>query len=965
MKKLVQVCANELPACQFLRKKIDDLGSCCSLLATLVHRPNILTLRRRKMSTGLYALFLALTHSLWLIPTSAAFVEFQNCLPENILHDKPLALQLLPQFVNVSFNSTSPDHRLNVTVWVNVTGSTAGTAPRLITPPTNDTNYWNSNNSRSGGKIEAIPLPDIVNKETTLYTKVNFLIYQPYGEYVSFCDHVTNGSCPLGPVWSTETVTSHVPENFPSFGFSHNLYSTYALASLAASFKVKYGDKEASEIGCISLSITPEIGSKLAGIIKFTPVAILVSTGLAILLAALWSPWGTSDPFRWTTNYGRDPDLLRLMTPGFGDCLQYIQFVTLTGGLSLSYPGFYQPIVSKFAWSTLVFNYSFFRNSPNSKSLLDGIYVTHGSYGLEKLSQLVGIAPIENMWNSMVISLLIIIVASLTIIQVGFFVQWSNRKLNEIHEEELRAKNLPFSVGNVVRILFNYFLLPIVSLSMFQLIVASQSPAHTVGLAVLLLFSLIGLTIWLLNLLLTTKPRSFLFDDFQTILLLGSIYNTYSDHAASFAVIPIVLIYLRGIAIGAIQASGLTQLVILAVCEVITILTIHGVRPFHSQTSMNAYHITFSAVRLATLFLMISFAPYLNVTEGYKGLIGYSILLMHSIVLTLGFWLNAIQTIAEVCARLAGAGNGRGQARSGFTEAFYMRQLPRRLPRIDKTLRQSHLSNVAILDSSERASYSGRLRSQSAGSAGNLLGRQSLISDSTNTEKYGGAYQPGFVTSSNNSSANREAYSFSTLPLASTSSAGTQAHASMTSYETCTLADPYYRPPRFRQPIFEIKSPGSKRRTSWTGEKWAGEEPSEDLFEPAGEISLKSGQSSPNIKSSQIDDYPTQLKADYTTREVDFYYRVRGTGHNVSTINRRSKTSEVETIRPASSVVSWFKWITSSKTKEKGKGFEVVRSSRIPPARVQNNPRGNGTKNSIIGEKLKFISLIILMAIYG
>ena len=30
----------------------------------------------------------------------------------------------------------------------------------------------------------------------------------------------------------------------------------------------------------------------------------------------MWSPWGSFDIFRWSSNYGRDEDLLRLMTLG-------------------------------------------------------------------------------------------------------------------------------------------------------------------------------------------------------------------------------------------------------------------------------------------------------------------------------------------------------------------------------------------------------------------------------------------------------------------------------------------------------------------------------------------------------------------------------------------------------------------------------------------------------------------------
>ncbi|POS87602.1 hypothetical protein EPUL_000934 [Erysiphe pulchra] len=924
MMRIIQATINELFSHLSFRRKAGQLDTSSSP-ATRVRRPYITSPSWHQMSFGANLSIVALILSSWTFPVSAVLVDFHNCLSERILHDKPLALQLVPQYVNVIFNTTSPDHRLNITVWVNVTGSTAGSAPRLILQPADNTTYWNSNNTKSGGKIEAIPFPDIINKQTTLYNSINFLNYKQFHEYVSFCDHMVNGACPLGPVWNRHTLPTNDPEIFPHFGFSYNPYSSYTLASLAALLKVNYGDKEASEIGCISVIITPGISSNLAGVIKFTPALILLSVGVSVLFAAIWSPWGSSDIFRWTTNYGRDPDLLRLITPGFGDCLQYIQFVVLTAGLKINYPGFYQPIVSKLAWSILTFNYSFFQNSTRTTSLIDGIYVTRGTYGLEKLSQLIGIAQTENLWNSMAISLLAIIAMSLMTIQVGFIMRWTNRKLNDIQEEDLRAKNMPFSIGNVIRIIFNYFLFPLVAISVFQLAVASKSPTHTVGLALLLLFFIVGLSIWLLNVIISTRRKSFLFDDFRTVLIFGSLYCTYSDHATSFAAIPIALTFVRGVAIGAIQVSGIAQLVLLAVCEIITILTIHGFRPYQSYTSMNAYHISFSAIRLVTLLLMISFAPSLDVIEGSKGWIGYAILLMHSIVLILGFLLNAIQRILEVSARLACISDEVDQARGTFADAFCMRQLSRR--QYDPTSRQSQLSNVAMLDSNHRNSYGGRIRSQSAGSAGILTGRQSLMTDRSNLDKPAN-YQPISRPNYRSLSISRDAYAFSNLPSISAPSGLGQGRAPSITLDTSTQADPYYRPPRHRQLASESLSTGVKSNLLWNGDKWTDEDFPDDPFDPVAEIPLKYERSSPHAESNEN---PTQSKADYTTREVDLYYRVRDSASHTSEPNRRVAAPQTNSSRPKTSPTSWLQWMTRNKTKEKGKGFEVIRNSRPPP----------------------------------
>ena len=682
-------------------------------------------------------------------------------------------------------------------------------------------------------------------------------------------------------------------------------------------------------------------------------MVILICVGVATAFAAIFSPWGTTDTFRWTTNYGRDADLLRLVTPGFGDCLQYIQFIALTGGLTLNYPGFYRPVVSNVAWSALMFNESFVSNGNGSQSLMDGIYVTHGTYGFDRLRQLVGMTEVDDIWAGMAVWLLVIIAVVLAFIQFGFLFRWAYRHIKNTQEEDLRAKNMPFSMGNVIRIVFSYFLLPIVALSMFQLVVAGKSPTYAVALAAVMLVLIVGFAIWLLYLIATTRPKSFLFDDLPTVLLYGSLYNTYSDNAAPFALVPVTLTFVRGIAIGGVQASGIAQLVILAICEVITILTLHAFRPFHSPTSMNAYHTFFAALRFATILLMISFAPSLGVTEGPKGWIGYAILLMHAIVLVFGFFLNALQTIIEVGARMAGAGGDEsGATRGGLVKVFGMRQLSRRLPRRDAGSRQSQLSSAAILAESEndRKSYmmdgSGRLRSQSAGSAGVLLNRQSTGLESNSADPFGAipAHQVGSGASSYTPTTPGEASTFSFLPSAAAPSGLGRNRGPILGLQTGETADPYYRPPRFRRPTLEAYSPGARSRGSWASGEWANKrwsQPDTGAPEAPEDGPSVSGRGTPVQAPGPLDGSPNEprrSKADYTTREVDFYYGVRGPALNANIPNRRIKTGPADPTGIPASAAGWFKNLFGGKTKEKGKGFEVVRSSRMPPGMARNIP---------------------------
>lgn len=152
-------------------------------------------------SSGSPVWMLMLLASIWIVPVSGVFIDFQNCLSDAYQKNTPLQLQFVPKFVNAVFNTTDPNHNLNVTVWGNVTGS--GPEHLVILPPANDTDYWNSNQTNLGGKILDLPDPDDTDpKLTTLFSKVNVLTYEPWSESVKFCNQLVNSSCPLGPVFS-------------------------------------------------------------------------------------------------------------------------------------------------------------------------------------------------------------------------------------------------------------------------------------------------------------------------------------------------------------------------------------------------------------------------------------------------------------------------------------------------------------------------------------------------------------------------------------------------------------------------------------------------------------------------------------------------------------------------------------------------------------------------------------------
>ena len=851
------------------------------------------------------------------IPSAgAAYVEFSNCLDTSIVNSSPRILQFEPLNVSAVFNSSSGSarHHLNITVYGNVTGK----ATEQPYPPPNDPAWSNPNDTF--GKIPDVSVTN--NKLTTLFARVNFLGYTPYNaDPARFCGSLAQGECPLAPAFYVNQTDN---DHLPAFSVAHDLFSSYAFSSLQATLRIQSGDVGGQYYSCVVATITPDLGESLNAILRYLPLVVLIVVGVATVGAAIFSPWGSADLFHWSSNFGRDEDLLRLVTPGFGDCLQYIQFVVLTGSLSLSYPGFYQPAVSRVAWSSLMFNQSFVTGGNGTQSVVDGIYEYRNgtTYGLDRMSQLVGMTSDRDIWADMIVWLVVIVAAVTILGQLGFAGRWIYRKIKGEPPEDLRSKNGPFTVGNIVRLVTNFFVLPLASLSFYQMVIAGKGPSYSVALAALALVVILASAVWLLLLFIRTKPRSFLFDDLLTVLAYGPLYNTYCDDAATFALIPLFVNFVRGIAIGAVQPSGIAQLVLLAISELVLILTINAFRPFPSATSMNIYHTCFSVIRLITILLSIAFVPSVGVEDSSKGWIGYAILIIHACTMVFGFFLNAVQTLVEVIARMAGAGGreeGTGAAtRGGLNKVFGLRQLSRRVPRhATQDARNSMSSNAAMLtavDSEHQKLQMAKTRSRSVSAASGILLDSPTPSHRISQNLDGLALAQ--TTPDRSSRASRRL----TGRLSGTGSlagiVGLQKQAEQ--------KDPYYRPPRrntmdaLSQPELALVQTPSKGAVATESV----------VSDDAGE-----GPSAPMpLENDDFGDNPNGLertKTDYAVREVDFYYGVRGGA--LSSGTRKLKTGPADPTGPVSTATGWFKTLLGGKTKEKHKGFEVVRSARAPP----------------------------------
>jgi hypothetical protein len=865
-----------------------------------------------------------------LLHVSAVLLPYESCVSpgkQNPAQDGS-PLQYKPLYLDVVYDANSAPHALEITVYGNVTGQTFSGS----LPPPNDDSYWNDPD-RTNGKITDVGTSGNL---TSLSTRYDVLSFTVANNLVRFCGALRdNESCPLGPAFFANTSTpASTRAGLPAIVQSLNLNSSYALTTLQTTIQVFSGDSGLGVISCLSAQITPALGSRVENLLTWLPAAILILKGLATLSAAIWSPWGSADIFRWSSNYGRDEDLLRLVTPGFGDCLQYIQFVVLTGALTLNYPGFYQPAVSQASWSVLLFNQSFVSQGPGTQSLIDGVYRTNGTYGMAKMSQYIGMTTASDIWACMAIWLLVIAVAVVVLCQLGFFARWIYRRATNTSEEDLRKKNLPFTLGNLIRLVFNYFILPIVALSLFQLVVAPGALTSVLACAAVLLILVIVSAGWILRVIFKTKPRTLLFDDMPTVLLYGPLYNTYNDSAAPFALIPVFITFMRAVALGAVQPSGIAQIIVLAICEVILILTLNGFRPFQGQTSMNLYHTCFATVRLITVLLMIAFVPSLTISESPKGWIGYVILLLHACVLVFGFFLNSAQTLVEVLARALGAG---GDSHSGAIRGSILnwRMLKKRQTRPEAKKRASTMSTTAMLqDANLDVMSNGRSRSISATSQQLLGGRTSGF------DNFSSGGDP--LASPDPESENASTFG---MMLGGRPSIGSRDHHP---------GENYYRAPRPRKATLgALSEPGNKTRGS-VAEFPYRDAPGQGQLTHARDTSYdpNAAHDSPapafirerQGSGSELNNSNTP-RTDYAVREVDQYYRGAALNDQPT---RKLKTGPADPEGPAIVAQSWFQNFlfaigsSGAKKKEQSKGFEVVRSSRMQPEEIERDAAAAG-----------------------
>ncbi|CAI4212398.1 unnamed protein product [Parascedosporium putredinis] len=320
--------------------------------------------------------------------------------------------------------------------------------------------------------------------------------------------------------------------------------------------------------GCLAAAITPAITPDMATGLRYGQTALFLFVFIVSILRTIYD----TEPATYSDDNDDDEEEAavpsaarptRALLPGLGELLHYLQFIFLSASLSLRYPGFFQPIASYLNWFSLFSSEGPVGHAKRYTSINDGIYERNGTYGgtfgLELMTQIVG-APTP--WN---ITGLVVLAGVV------------NRRLYLWNPEpnENGIKDAKFTTGQVFRAIFSYFSIPLVALSTYQFDYATLLPAYHTAMAATLLALIALAFIWLLRQIPARSLGALVFNAPKYSPLHNPAGHKPGPQT-SFVVIMFVLNFIRGIAIGGLQISGVAQLTILLACEVVFVASIYS-----------------------------------------------------------------------------------------------------------------------------------------------------------------------------------------------------------------------------------------------------------------------------------------------------------------------------------------------------------------------------------------------------
>ncbi|PWN39658.1 hypothetical protein IE81DRAFT_279707, partial [Ceraceosorus guamensis] len=204
--------------------------------------------------------------------------------------------------------------------------------------------------------------------------------------------------------------------------------------------------------------------------------------------------------------------------------------------------------------------------------------------------------------------------------------------------------------GNLVRALA-LFHFPITIFSVYQFARASSHSTTSVALAALAFAILSILAPIYLIVRIARTETSKLYDDIDTLVALGPVYNTYSPGSQLFFIVSYAHSLILGIVIGAAQQSGSAQAILFVVLELLAGLAVGLWLPWPEGAWMGPVSFATSVIRIITAILAVLLTPVVNFGRQATGWLTYVVLLMQGIFFAMMLFAIAAK-ILEALIRL-------------------------------------------------------------------------------------------------------------------------------------------------------------------------------------------------------------------------------------------------------------------------------------------------------------------------
>ncbi|KAK6200860.1 hypothetical protein LQW54_009444 [Pestalotiopsis sp. IQ-011] len=423
-----------------------------------------------------------------------------------------------------------------------------------------------------------------------------------------------NGPCAAG----SSAVANQSARYAETLSLNQTMDSLYPLSSFELELHLY---NATSEKVCVSAIITPEIPRRTYHALLVGPLVILLVILVVSYCRRLYEePAGVPEEDDGSIHLADyDPPVVN----GIGNCLQHLQFVFLTACLNFSYPGFFQPALSSLNWLSLFSSSNAFVGGYEYAGISDGIYVTNGTYGgtfgMEHMVQVLGAPMTMEIWINMLILVLILLAAAAILVMLHRIII---RQLQRSSEDE-PAHSTQDVIKDTLRMVLTYFMIPIIAISSYQLDHVGELPSYFISLAVLLIAIIMAAYVWLFQNTSTQRLASLIFPIPQHT-------QETESHRRDLRVLVLVhftLSFVKGIAIGGLQISGASQLVILMGCELAFLFSVLMLLP-----SVIFSGVTMCSLgRFVVLSLMITFlAPSSSST---KCIVSYAILALDLFIL--------------------------------------------------------------------------------------------------------------------------------------------------------------------------------------------------------------------------------------------------------------------------------------------------------------------------------------------